>query len=106
MGNGRLPDKAVEVNGPPNNQWSNRIVPNCQNAIRNQLVPQFGGNLSFKGTPSQNQAGSFVMVQGRANYRDGSGRSGDILYNCTMHPNGNVADAKYNVLNGNFPQPR
>lgn len=90
-----------------NNNWSKNIVPNCQNAIRKQLIPQYGGSLNFQGTPSQNQGGSFVMVQGRAYYRDRSGQTGNIQYNCTMHPNGNVADAKYNVLNGNFqPQPR
>ena len=92
-----------------NNNWSRNIVPNCQRDIRNKLVSQYGGNLNFQGTPSQNQAGSFVMVDGQAFYRDGSGRSGQIQYHCTMHPNGNVAESKYNVSGGNFPgapQPR
>ena len=94
---------------PPggNSQWSNNLIPNCQRAIRDKLVPQFGGTLTFTGTPSRKQAGSFVMVDGNANYRDGSGRQGRIAYRCTMHPNGNVADSSYNVTSGNFgPQPR
>jgi hypothetical protein len=45
------------------------------------------------------------MVQGSATYRDGSGKTGDIQYNCTMHPNGNVADSKYSANNA-YPQPR
>jgi hypothetical protein len=96
-------------NGGGGANWSKNIVPNCQKAIRNQLVPQYGGSLTFQGQPSQNQGGSFVLVQGRANYRDGRGQTGQIQYNCTMHPNGNVAEATYNVVGGNFqpgPQPR
>jgi hypothetical protein len=84
---------------------SPRVVPNCQNAIRNKLVGQYGGNLTFRGQPQTQQAGSFIMVQGGANYRDGSGKTGDIQYNCTMHPNGNVADSKYTTSNP-YPQPR
>jgi hypothetical protein len=94
-----------------NNNWNGgnpKVVSNCQNAIRNKLVRQYGGNLTFKGRVDTQQAGSFIMVQGLANYRDGSGQTGDIQYNCTMHPNGNVADSKYKRV-GNFappPQPR
>ncbi len=93
--------------GSGDGQWSNNLIPNCQNAIRSKLVPQFGGTLTFNGAPSRKQAGSFVMVDGDANYRDGSGRQGRITYHCTMHPNGNVADSSYNVTSGNVgPQPR
>ena len=54
-----------------------------------------------------NQAGSFVMVDGNANVRDNQGRMGQIEYHCTMHPNGNVADSRYNVTQGpGTPQPR
>ena len=81
-----------------------RIIPNCQNSIRDKLVPQYGGSLNFRGQPQTQQAGSFIMVQGYANYRDGSGKSGDIQYNCSMHPNGNVADSRYTTNTG--PQPR
>jgi hypothetical protein len=39
------------------------------------------------------------MVDGNANYRDGSGRQGRIAYHCTMHPN--MADSSYKVTGGN-----
>jgi hypothetical protein len=93
---------------PPGGGWAANVVPNCQNAIREQLLPQYGGYLTFMGSANTQKAASFVMVSGRANYRDGSGQQGTIDYRCTMHPNGNVAEAKYNV-GGNFrprPQPR
>ena len=94
-----------------NGQWqpgnnNNKIISNCQNAIRNKLVPQYGGYLTFKGNSNTQQAGSFVMVQGYATYRDGSGKTGDIEYNCTMHPNGNVADSRYRTTSNGYPQPR
>lgn len=69
---------------------------NCIKAIRDQLVPRYGGYLTVQGSLSQRQAGAFIVVDGRATYRDGNGRTGDIEFHCTMHPNGNVADAKYN----------
>ncbi len=97
--------------GDGNGQWqpgpgniNARIIPNCQNSIRNKLVPQYGGYLTFNGQPQTQQGGSFIMVQGYANYRDGSGKTGNIQYNCTMHPNGNVADSRYTTNGG--PQPR
>jgi hypothetical protein len=89
---------------PGNGQVNARVIPNCQNAIRNQLVPRYGGNLNFNGQPNAQPAGSFIMVQGQATYRDGSGKTGGIQYNCTMHPNGNVADAKYTTQNNYYPQ--
>jgi hypothetical protein len=93
---------------PPGNGWSNNIVPNCQNNIRNKVRQQINNaQVSFNGQPSRSQGGSFVMVDGTANVRDNQGRMGQISYHCTMHPNGNVADSSYNVTQrpGN-PQPR
>jgi len=107
-GNGQWPPPG----GGGNGQWNKSLVPNCQNAIRGKLVPQFGGSISFKGTPSRRQAGSFIMVDGNATYRDRYNRQGNLTYHCTMHPNGNVADSSYNLTSGNFnpqappPQPR
>jgi hypothetical protein len=47
------------------------------------------------------------MVDGTANVRDNQGRMGQISYNCTMHPNGKVADSSYNVTQRPVnPQPR
>ena len=81
-----------------------RVVSNCQNSIRNKLVSQRGGSLNFNGTPNTQPAASFIMVQGNATYRDPSGRVGTINYQCTMHPNGNVADSSFNAVG--TPQPR
>jgi hypothetical protein len=99
--------------GNNNGQWqpgwgqlNAKVIPNCQNTIRNKLVRQYGGYLTFKGQPQAQPAGSFIMVRGLATYRDGSGKTGDIQYNCTMHPNGNVADSKYNTVGNYYPQPR
>jgi hypothetical protein len=94
--------------GGGNGQWNNKLVPNCQNNIRNKFNQQMrGAQLNFVGSPSLNQGGSFVMVNGNANVRDNQGRMGQIAYRCTMHPNGNVADSSYNFNNGNFnPQAR
>ena len=83
-----------------------RVVPNCQNAIRNQLVGQRGGYLNFNGSPSTQPAASFISVQGQGTYRDPSGRTGQINYQCTMHPNGNVAEAKFNPIGNQFPGPQ
>ena len=96
--------------GGGNNQWSNNLVPNCQNTIRNNIRSQTGGaSVSFNGNPSRKQAASFVMVDGRGNARGNNGRQGNFNYHCTMHPGGNVADSNYNWTSGNFnpqPQPR
>lgn len=95
--------------GGGSGNWNKNVIPNCQKAIRNKLVPQWGGSLMYRGQPNTNPAGSFIMVQGNATYRDGSGRTGDIQYTCTLHPNGNVADSSYKVLTPNFTpqkQPR
>ena len=96
--------------GGGNGQWSNNLVPNCQNNIRNKVRSQTGGaNVSFNGNPSRKQAASFVMVDGNGNARGSNGRQGNFNYHCTMHPNGNVADSSYNWTSGNFnpqPQPR
>ena len=95
---------------PGNNagQWNAKVVPNCQNNIRNKFNSQMrGASLNFIGAPSLNQAGSFVMVDGNANVRDNQGRVGQILYHCSMHPNGNVADSSYRVTQGpGTPPPR
>jgi hypothetical protein len=92
---------------PPPNQWSNKLVPNCQNAIRGKVSQQIGGSVQFTGSPSRKQAASFVMIDGNANVRDRQGRQGQISYHCTMNPNGNVADSSINVINGpGTPQPR
>ena len=84
--------------------------PNCQRTIRNQVSSRYrNASVNFNGQPNQNKAGSFVMVDGRANVRASSGQSGNINYHCTMHPNGNVADSKFDVTSGNLPgtpQPR
>ena len=87
-------------------QWNAKVVPNCQNDIRNKLVRQSGGSMTFRGAPNTSQAGSFVMVRGPATYRDRSGRIGNISYQCTMHPNGNVADSKYNIVGNLYPAPQ
>jgi hypothetical protein len=96
--------------GGGNGQWSNNLVSNCQNNIRNKVRSQTGGaNVSFNGNPSRKQAASFVMVDGNGNARGSNGRQGNFNYHCTMHPNGNVADSSYNWTSGNFnpqPQPR
>jgi len=94
--------------GGVNPGWSNNIVSNCQNNIRNKVRQQIkNAQVNFNGQPSRNQAGSFVMVDGTANVRDNQGRSGQISYHCTMHPNGNVAESSYNVTQGpGTPQPR
>lgn len=96
------------VPAPPGGQWNNRLVPNCQNNVRNKFNSQMrGASVNFIGAPGLNQAGSFVMVDGTANVRDNQGRMGQIAYHCTMHPNGNVADSSYNVTQGpGTPQPR
>jgi hypothetical protein len=93
---------------PGSGQWNNRLVPNCQNNVRNKFNSQMrGASLNFVGAPSTKQAGAFVMVDGTANVRDNQGRMGQIAYHCTMHPNGNVADSSYNVTQGpGGPQPR
>jgi hypothetical protein len=83
-----------------------RVVPNCQNAIRNKLVSQNGGSLNFNGSPNTRPAGSSIMVQGQATYRDARGQVGTIQYNCTMHPNGNVADSSFNRIGNTFPAPQ
>lgn len=88
--------------------WSNNVVPNCQRTIRNQISSRYGGSVNFNGQPSQNKAGSFVMVDGNARVQ-ARDSWGNINYHCTMHPNGNVADSKYNLTGGNLagtPQPR
>jgi hypothetical protein len=82
--------------------WSNNVVPNCQRTIRNQISSRYGGSVNFNGQPSQNKAGSFVMVDGNARVQ-ARNTWGNINYHCTMHPNGNVADSNYNVANGNLP---
>jgi hypothetical protein len=94
--------------GGNNGSWSNNIVPNCQNNIRNKVRSQTGGaTVGFNGTPSRNQGGSFVIVDGMGNARGSGGRQGTFSYHCTMHPNGNVAESSYNWTGGNFgPQPR
>ena len=96
--------------GGNNGQWSNNLVPNCQNNIRNKVRSQTGGaSVSFNGNPSRKQAAAFVMVDGNGNARGSNGRQGNFSYHCTMHPNGNVADSSYNWTSGNFnpqPQPR
>ncbi len=83
-----------------------RLVPNCQNSIRNKLVGQRGGNLTFNGYPSTQPAASFISVQGQGTYRDPSGRIGQINYQCTMHPNGNVAESSFNPFGNQFPSPQ
>ena len=88
--------------------WSKNVVSNCQRNIRNQISSRYGGSVNFNGKPSQNKAGSFVMVDGNARVQ-ARNSWGNINYHCTMHPNGNVADSKYNVVGGNLPgtpQPR
>lgn len=92
---------------PGGGNWSRNVIPNCQNDIRRKLVSQGGGSVNFSRQPSTNPAGSFIMVQGAAGYRDGRGNVSDVQYNCTMHPNGNVAESRYNFQNPNYrPQPR
>jgi hypothetical protein len=93
---------------PPGNGWSNNIVPNCQNSIRNKVRQKINNaQVNFNGQPSRNQGGAFVMVDGTANVRDNQGRMGQISYHCTMHPNGNVADSSFNVTQSpGTPQPR
>src|SRR5450631_1666719 len=82
--------------GGGNGQWSNNLVPNCQNNIRGKVRSQTGGaNVSFNGNPSRKQAASFVMVDGNGNARGSNGRQGNFSYHCTMHPNGNAADSSY-----------
>jgi hypothetical protein len=95
-------------NGNNNNNWNNNVVPNCQNAIRRKIQQQANGtSVNFNGSPSTNQGGSFIMVSGNGNARANNGRQGNFSYQCTMHPNGNVADSSYNFNNGSFnPQPR
>ncbi len=98
-------------NGGNNNgsNWSNNIVSNCQRAIRTQVASRYNGNVNFNGQPSQNRGGSFVMVAGNARVQAKNNQWGNINYRCTMHPNGNVADAGFDVTNGNLPgtpQPR
>ncbi len=88
--------------------WSSNVVPNCQRTIRNQVSSRYGGSTNFNGQPRQSNAGSFIMVDGSARVQ-AKNQSGNINYHCTMHPNGNVADSNYNVVNGNLPgtpQPR
>ncbi len=88
--------------------WSNNVVSNCQRNIRNQISSRYGGSVNFNGKPSQNKAGSFVMVDGSARVQ-ARNSWGNINYHCTMHPNGNVADSNYKVVGGNLPgtpQPR
>lgn len=75
-----------------------RVISNCQNSIRNKIVSQRGGELNFNQNLNTQPASSFIMVQGNATYRDPGGRVGTINYQCTMHPNGNVADSKYNAV--------
>jgi hypothetical protein len=93
---------------PPGNGWSNNIVPNCQNHVRNKVRQKINNaQVNFNGQPSRNQGGAFVMVDGTANIRDNQGRMGQISYHCTMNPNGNVADSSFNVTQGpGVPQPR
>jgi hypothetical protein len=96
-------------NGGNNNNWSNNVVSNCQRVIRNQVASRYNGSVNFNGQPSQNKAGSFVMVNGNARVQAKNNQWGSINYHCTMHPNGNVADSNFNVTNGNLPgtpQPR
>jgi hypothetical protein len=79
------------------------VVSNCQNAIRNQLVSQYGGDMIFKGTANTQRDRGSVSVQGFATFRDRRGRTGDIQYNCSMQPNGNVSDVKYNPVGNRRP---
>ncbi len=89
-----------------NNNWNNNVVPNCQNAIRRKIQQQANGaSVNFNGSPSTNQGGSFIMVAGNGNARANNGRQNNFTYQCSMHPNGNVADSSYNINGGN-PQPR
>ena len=94
--------------GGGNGQWNNNLIPNCQRAVRNKVQGAAGGaQVNFNGTPSRNQAGSFIMIDGNGNARANNGKQGNFSYHCTMHPNGNVADSSYNFTSGNFnPQPR
>lgn len=96
-------------NPPPSGgQWNSKIVPNCQNSIRSKVNSQIrGASVNFIGSPSVNQAASFIAVNGSANVRDNQGRMGQIAYRCTMHPNGNVAESSFNVTQAPVaPQPR
>ncbi len=95
-------------NGNNNGNWSNNVVSNCQRNIRNQISSKYNGSVSFNGNPSQKKGGSFVMVEGSARVQ-ARNQWGNINYHCTMHTNGNVADATYNLTGGNLPgtpQPR
>lgn len=86
--------------GGNNNSWNqNQVRNNCQNAIRSQLVGQYGGSLNFNGNPTQEAAGGGVRVRGTAHFRDRTGKQGDIEYKCAVDMNGNVQDAKYQVTN-------
>jgi len=86
--------------GGNNNNWNqNTVRNNCQNAIRNQLVGQYGGTLNFNGNPSQQAAGGSVRVRGTGRFKDRNGKQGNIEYNCVVNMNGNVQDARYQVIN-------
>jgi hypothetical protein len=94
--------------GGGNGQWNRNLVPNCQNNVRNKVNSQMrGASLNFIGQPNMNPAGSFVIVEGSANVRDNQGRMGQISYQCSMQPNGNVSNSSFNGTQGpGYPQPR
>jgi len=91
-----------------NNAVNQRAISSCNNAIRDKLVSQYGGYLTPQGNADTWAAGGQgnIGVKGRARYTDGSGRSGDIEYECRFEPaNGRISDANYSIP-GNSWQPR
>jgi hypothetical protein len=80
--------------------WNSNLVPNCQNAIRNQMGSQYGGSVYFNQNPNLQRSGRLVSIQGMANYRDRRGRTGDVQYNCTLTSSGGVTQASYNPVRG------
>lgn len=85
--------------------WNNpggdtgRAVSLCQDEVRRRLEGRYRGQLNFRGQPNiDSQNRNRTDVEGRAVFRDGSGRRGRITYNCRVNVrNGRVLQADYRV---------
>lgn len=78
----------------------------CQSAIRDRLVPQYGGYLTYRRAARRTPLGrDQERVSGRATYRDRTGRAGEINYQCRVDViSGRAMQAEYRVA-GDYQLP-
>jgi len=109
MGSGGFwEDRTGSSSGREGGFWGNnqQAVPRCQRAVRDKLIPQYGGNIRYSGTPETWDAGNGeIGIKGRARYTDRTGIAGDIDYECRyQQTNGQIKVATYRVANSPWGQ--